>query len=86
VDEHVKKQRAHAMQMMADEKAQEYCKRFIGKTLSVLFESEHEGIADGLTNNYVRVYVDANSVLCGEIYNVSLEKVYKDGLWGKICK
>jgi threonylcarbamoyladenosine tRNA methylthiotransferase MtaB len=86
VDEHVKKERAHAMQMMADEKMQEYCKRFIGKTLSVLFETEHEGIADGLTGNYVRIYVDADSVVCGEIYNVSLEKVYKDGLWGKICK
>lgn len=86
VDEHVKKERARVMQMIADEKAQEYGKRFIGKTLSVLFETAHAGIADGLTSNYVRVYVDASSVQCGEIYNVSLEKVYKDGLWGKICK
>lgn len=86
VDEHVKKERAHVMQMIADEKAQEYAKRFIGKTLSVLFETEHAGIVDGLTSNYIRVYVDASSAQCGEIYNVSLEKVYKDGLWGKICK
>lgn len=86
VDEHVKKERAHVMQMIADEKAQEYGKRFIGKTLSVLFETEHAGIVDGLTSNYIRVYVDASSAQCGEIYNVSLEKVYKDGLWGKICK
>ncbi|WP_110953318.1 tRNA (N(6)-L-threonylcarbamoyladenosine(37)-C(2))-methylthiotransferase MtaB [Anaerosinus massiliensis] len=88
VDEEVKKQRAHMMQLVADQKADAYRKRFIGKTLSVLIETEHQGILDGLTGNYVRVYLDGNDgqVECGAIYQVYLEKVYKDGVWGKIFK
>lgn len=86
VPEEVKKNRAHEMQLMADEKAAAYKSRFIGSSCSVLFEAQHGQVADGLTGNYIRVYVDASTVECGNIYEVALEKKYKDGLWGKICK
>lgn len=86
VEETVKKERVLKMQAMADEKAMEYRKRFIGKKMSVLIETEHEGIADGLTGNYVRVYMDSKDIECGELYFIYLEKPYRDGLWGKICK
>lgn len=83
VDEQQKKERAHRMQLLADEKAQNFHKAFVGKTVEVLFETKHNEVADGLTGNYIRVYVDADSVHTGEIYRVYLEKIYKDGLWGK---
>ena len=83
MDEHEKKERVHRMQLLADEKAQEFHKTFVGKTVQVLFETKHNEVTDGLTDNYIRVYVDSDSVHTGEIYKVYLEKIYKDGLWGK---
>jgi threonylcarbamoyladenosine tRNA methylthiotransferase MtaB len=84
VAESVKKDRAHRMQQLADRKAAEFHAGFIDKTVEVLIESDHKGVKDGLTGNYIRVYVD-DEAACGEIYSVHLEKFYKDGLWGNIC-
>ncbi len=79
----VKKERVHRMQAFADRKAAEFHKSFLGRRAQVLFETEQEGITDGLTDNYIRVYTD-DAVETGEIYEVSLEKLYKDGVWGRI--
>ncbi len=83
IDERVKKERAHRMQALADEKAKQFHDSFIGKTVEVLFETRHDNVTDGLTENYIRVYVDSAAVHPGELYKVHLEKHYKDGLWGK---
>ena len=84
VPETVKKERAQRMQQLAERKAAAFHEAFIGSTVKVLFETERAGITDGLTDNYIRVYV-ADAPVCGEIYEVQLEKIYKDGLWGKTC-
>lgn len=86
VSESVKKERALKMQQMADEKAREYRRRFIGKTMPVLLETKHADVIDGLTGNYIRVYLNAENLSCGEIYAVHLEKPYRDGLWGSISQ
>lgn len=86
VDENVKKERALAMQAMADEKADEFRRRFIGKTAQVLIETKRNGIADGLTSNYLRVYLPEEGLCCGGIYETRLVKPYEDGLWGSVCK
>jgi len=85
VSEQDKKSRVHRMQQLADRMAAEYQQQFIGRQLEVLFETEQDGITDGLTGNYLRVYTDA-TVAQGEIYPVRLEKVYKDGLWGTVVR
>ncbi len=83
VPEHVKKERVHRMQALADRKAEEFHRSFLGKKMRVLFETEQEGITDGLTDNYIRVYT-GDAVKTEEIYAVFLEKLYKDGVWGRI--
>ncbi len=83
IDERVKKERAHRMQALADEKAKQFHDSFIGKNVEVLFETRHDNVTDGLTENYIRVYVDSAAVHPGELYKVHLEKHYKDGLWGR---
>ena len=40
--------------------------------MRVLFETEKDGITDGLTDNYIRVYTD-DTVDCGEIYTVKID-------------
>ena len=83
IDEQVKKERVHRMQQLAESKTEEFLAQFAGKTMDVLFETDTDGIIDGLTGNYVRVYTDA-PVECGKIYAVQLEKRYQDGYWGKV--
>ncbi|MBQ3970800.1 MAG: tRNA (N(6)-L-threonylcarbamoyladenosine(37)-C(2))-methylthiotransferase MtaB [Selenomonadaceae bacterium] len=84
VPEPVKKERVHRMQALAKRKAEEFHQGFLGRKMRVLFETSHEGIADGLTDNYIRVYADGDGAELGEISMVSLEKLYKDGVWGRI--
>ncbi len=81
VEESVKKARAHRMQALASRKTREYEASFVGETMEVLFETEKEGVTDGLTENYIRVYTD-ETVTCGELYPMRLVRPYKDGLFG----
>ncbi|SFH77780.1 threonylcarbamoyladenosine tRNA methylthiotransferase MtaB [Selenomonas ruminantium] len=81
----VKKERAHRMQELAVRKTQEFHQQFLGKTLRVLFETDTDGITDGLTDNYIRVYTD-DAVVCGDLYEVELERLYRDGVWGKVTE
>jgi threonylcarbamoyladenosine tRNA methylthiotransferase MtaB len=83
IQETVKKERAHRMQELAARKTEEFHKSFLGKSMRVLFETNTDGVTDGLTDNYIRVYTD-DEVTCGEIYTVELLKLYKDGVWGKL--
>ena len=83
VPEPVKKERVHRMQALADRKSKEFHEQFLGKTMRVLFETTKDGITDGLTDNYIRVYTDS-PVTSGELYNVVLEKLYNDGVWGHV--
>lgn len=83
VPEPVKKDRVHRMQALAAHKAEEFHRQFIGQTMRVLFETTTDGITDGLTDNYIRVYTD-DSVEDGEIYEVRLEQLYQDGIFGHV--
>lgn len=78
----VKKERARLMQAVADEIAAAYHASFLGETVPVLFETKKNGIADGLTDTYIRVYTDVPAPL-GEIVPVKLRRLYRDGVWGE---
>lgn len=82
IPEDVKKQRTRAMQELGEKLAQDNRISFIGKIGSVLFESATNGLAEGLTDNYLRVFVPGDESLIGEIRSVKLNSLYKDGLCG----
>lgn len=84
VPENVKKERTHAMQQLAAKKSVEFNQKFLGRIMEVLFESENDFLCDGLTDNYIRVYVKGDNSLLGGIHSVKLEKIYQDGVWGKL--
>ncbi len=84
VPEPVKKERAHKMQQLAAIKTEQFQQTFIKQQAEVLFETNQDGIFNGLTDNYIRIYASGD-IRCGEIYRVLLTKPYKDGLWGEIC-
>ncbi|MGI6092531.1 MAG: tRNA (N(6)-L-threonylcarbamoyladenosine(37)-C(2))-methylthiotransferase MtaB [Veillonellaceae bacterium] len=84
VTEETKKYRAQAMGELAVRKTADFEKQFIGTNVSVLFETEQEGIVDGLAGNYIRVYASGHADLAGSVKKVQVDKIYKDGLWGTI--
>jgi threonylcarbamoyladenosine tRNA methylthiotransferase MtaB len=87
VSEEEKKHRVQLMQELAARKTAEFQQCFLNKTVTVLFEMENQrndNIIDGLSGNYIRVYVSGNKVMQGKPYKVLLEKPYRDGIWGKI--
>ena len=85
VPEPVKKDRVHRLQALARQMAEDFHSQYLGTVQEVLFETNNDGITDGLTDTYIRVYTD-DEVETGELYKVRLEKLYKDGLYGKIQK
>ena len=78
----VRRERVKMMQALADEMATDYHGKFIGTIVPVLFETQHEGVADGLTDTYIRVYTKG-PVKIGEITAMRLLRLYQDGLWGE---
>lgn len=83
VPEPVKKDRVHRLQALAQQMAEDFHSHYLGTVQEVLFETNNEGITDGLTDTYIRVYTD-DEVETGKIYKVRLEKLYKDGVYGKL--
>ena len=59
-------------------------RRFIGKTLDVLWEQRLRGVWSGLTGNYIKIYAKNGKALTNLITPVELLKIYRDGVYGKI--
>ncbi|QNH55048.1 tRNA (N(6)-L-threonylcarbamoyladenosine(37)-C(2))-methylthiotransferase MtaB [Selenomonas timonae] len=78
----LRKERAARMQALADELAEEYHRAALGSVADVLFETSADGVTDGLTETYIRVYTDA-PVTRGEIAPLRLTHLYRDGVWGE---
>ena len=85
VPEPVKKERVHRMQALAREKTTAFEQSFLGETLRVLFETRADGVTDGLTDNYIRVYV-AEDLPSGTLAAVRLDRLYRDGVWGSVVR
>jgi threonylcarbamoyladenosine tRNA methylthiotransferase MtaB len=84
VGEATKKERAVALQRLADDKATAFRQKFLGREMPVLFEMGSGGTREGLTSNYLRVFAAGDDELTGTIRTVRLERRYRDGLWGRI--
>ena len=87
----VRKERNHILQGALEESAKSYRQKFIGKTLSVLWESatqydERGWQMEGWTGNYLRVAAIAPSPRWNEIDSVELNELNAEGLQGVIRK
>ena len=70
VPDGIKKKRAKDLQKIADKQGKEFIKNQIGKKVSILWETEN----DGLTDNYIRVRSNEDHV----VRSVSFEKLEKN--------
>lgn len=86
VPEPIKKERVHRLEQMGEKTAARFRQSAIGEVKEVLIETidSAEGIADGLTDNYLRVYCDGSGRKSGELVRLRLDREYRDGLWGEM--
>ena len=85
VSEKVKQRRAVELAEVDRESHEKYCESMLDKTVTVLFEQESaEGLWEGLSGNYVRVYAKSEKNLSGKIRKITLKDRHKDGMIGEI--
>lgn len=88
----VKEIRSTKLLQLSQYFALEFHRKFVGKSLPVLFEEEktaseclgYTKYLEGLTPNYIRVFCEGNTNLLGEIRNVQITKAKTDCLIGSI--
>lgn len=76
-----KSQRSRQMIVAATKCEEEFLQGLVGKTFSVLFETEENGKYFGYTPNYARVAVESDEILGGKLKNVKITTVD-----GDLCK
>ncbi|HSG41770.1 MAG TPA: tRNA (N(6)-L-threonylcarbamoyladenosine(37)-C(2))-methylthiotransferase MtaB [Anaerolineales bacterium] len=85
----LRKKRNHILQGVLAESEKSYREKFIGRNMSVLWESTSETgeqgwLMEGLTENYLRVNAFAKSPIWNEINEVSLQDMDGDRMKGVI--
>ncbi len=80
----VKKERSQIMLSLAKESARSYRQSFLGKTMEALWEQKSGGVWSGLTGNYIKVYARSSEDLANKLLPVNINKLYRDGVWGKL--
>lgn len=84
VPEKTKQRRAAELAQISEESHSVFCRSMLGKTVEVLFEDEVEGLWEGLSGNYLRIYAPFAEKLAGKIACVKLVKLWQDGLYGEV--
>ena len=83
VSEKVKRERVQKMLALAEESAHDFKQRFLGRTMTVLWEQKSGGVWSGYTANYIKVYARSGEDLTNQLIPVKLQSIYRDGVWGK---
>lgn len=87
IDSQTKKIRVEKVLEIARAKEKIFAEKLIGQTVEIIAETEENNFIDGLTKNYVRVYVPSNhEIKLGEIIRVKIEKLFKNGVAGDFTK
>ena len=79
----IKKSRAGLALEISRAKTKNFSERLIGKTVEIIAETSDGGLVDGLTKNYVRVYVPDKNICLGDVIKVKIERLHKDGVIGE---
>ena len=77
-----KKSRAAQALEISRAKGKIFSERLIGRTVEIIAETSTDGIVDGLTKNYVRVYAPEKNIRLGEVAKIKIERLHKDGVIG----
>ncbi|VAX17096.1 tRNA t(6)A37-methylthiotransferase [hydrothermal vent metagenome] len=80
----IKKERSAKLKNLAQEKGEEFRKRFVGATLPVLIENtrDNDGHLKGFSDNYLQVVLDGPDSLINKIVQVKITGSEKERLTG----
>ena len=83
VPEREKKERARRLIALSEEKHRAFCQEFMGKTLQVIVE---ESLQKGMSENYLKVYLDANGhdLSPNDLVQVQVTDLAEDGVSGQV--
>ncbi len=80
-----KQDRAATLELLSEASHIAFCQKFIGKTVCVIMENQNAaGLWEGLSPEYIRVFVQGDSTLAGTKQAVIIEKLYEDGVFGRL--
>lgn len=77
--------RCERMRILGSEKRMSFSRKFIGREMPVLIETERDhtsGLLKGVSSNYLRVLIDAGDELKNEIVNARIEKFIGQQFFG----
>jgi threonylcarbamoyladenosine tRNA methylthiotransferase MtaB len=80
----VRRQRLERLLSLATNLADRFTSARLGTTIDVLWEQEKDGMWEGLTGNYIRVYALAKHDIENQILPVRMDSRYADGLLGTL--
>ncbi len=86
ISNEVKKERVHRVQELEKGIALEYRKSFLGKQVRVLTEEIKNGCFEGLTDEYIRVFLKDSEIEKGKMYPVKITAVTDEGMIGEVVK
>ena len=81
-----KKLRAGSALEISRDKSKTFAERLIGREVEIIAETSQDGLVDGLTKNYIRVYLPDENIPLGEVIKVRVEKIFRDGVIGKLWR
>jgi len=80
-----KDERSEKLMALSDKMAEDFISRYVGKTMSVLFEQCHDdGTFEGHTSNYINVTVKSEKALKNVIADVTIDGCEKERAFGHI--
>lgn len=79
-----RERRAKELGAVCEQLKSEFEQGFVGETVEVLFEQVKNGFSEGLTKNYLRVFVEGNEALSGLCKDVRITKYENSRLYGEV--
>lgn len=82
----LREERAKSLTAVAEKVREDFEKSFVGKRVEVLFEQTKNGLTEGLTKNYLRVFVEGDEALHDKCAVVEILKYENNKLFGEVVK
>lgn len=80
----VKKARVEQLLKAGEEEREKFLKKLLGRVLTIVPERCVDGVSEGYSENYIRVYV--NGDLGKDPTQVCVESIFKDGVFARVAK
>jgi len=84
VDGNIKKKRSETILALSKKVNKEFLEKYVGQTVSVLFENYTKGMLTGFTPNYIKVRVKGDEKLCGTTQDVVITSLEKEAMQGTL--